>query len=214
MTMLARILWSTLVALMAAAHMFLPAVEIDAIALALIAIAALPWILPYVTGLEIPGVIKITLPETKAATEKLAREPIIVPAARLQFSGHAPTVRVAPAPDQFEYLRRVYETDPNLSLVAVRMEIEKKVVQLAHVAGVPTDRVGLTRIVRDLAKREIISTSAAAGLSELVALGNQAAHGAKVTKEAAEWVLDVAPTLLLQLEQLGPPEDGSNETES
>jgi hypothetical protein len=43
---------------------------------------------------------------------------------------------------------------------------------------------------------------AASGLMELIALGNRAAHGAAVSPDAGSWMLDVGPSILLQLDTL------------
>jgi hypothetical protein len=42
----------------------------------------------------------------------------------------------------------------------------------------------------------------ATGLKELIILGNQAAHGAMVSKDAASWALEIAPQLLALLSTL------------
>ena len=105
--------------------------------------------------------------------------------------------------DPFLSLRKVYKEDPNLALVGFRIEIEKRIYTLAEKSGISTERTGLQRLVRELIKNEIISSSAASGLLELIALGNQAAHGASVNKDAAEWVLDIGPSILIQLDDEG-----------
>lgn len=206
----------------AAAHIFLPSVTIDAITLTLLVLAAFPWLLPYIQDFEIPGVVKISLPETKAATDKLKEDHIIkVKPAQLKITTYPATITATPAApsDQeilestFESLRRISETEPNLALVGFRIEIEKRIVRLAQFFDLKTERVGLNRLVRELTKREIISSDAGSGLTELIALGNQAAHGADVTREAAEWVLDVGPSILTQLEDIQQPENSDSNSD-
>jgi hypothetical protein len=208
---LAKILVSVLFVALALAHVFLPSITIDTITLILLVLAIIPWLLPYISGFEIPGVVKITLPETKAATDKLKGDRIIrVPTGQLEIQEFRPEVVVTRRKeDSFEFLRRVYETNPNLALVGFRIEIERRIVRLAELFGIGTERVGLQRLVRELVNRGVLSASAASGLVELIALGNQAAHGADVTPEAAEWVLDIGPSILMQLEDIDLP----NETE-
>ena len=202
-----KILVSFVAIVISAAHIFMPSVTIDAITLILFLLAVLPWLLPYIKEFEIPGVVKISLPETKAATDKLGEDQIIkLKPVHLKADTLPPRVTVTGSKEPpFEYLRRASETEPNLALVGFRIEIEKRIIRLAETSGISTDRVGLHRLVGELVERDVISKSSASGLIELIALGNQAAHGANVTREAAEWVLDVGPSILMRLEDIEFP---------
>jgi hypothetical protein len=222
MKIVTKIILSLIAIVIAGAHIFLPSVTIDAITIALLVLATLPWLLPYIKDFEIPGVVKISLPETKAATDKLKEEHIInAKSARFKITTYPATITATPAAqtDQeilestFESLRRISETEPNLALVGFRIEIEKRIVRLAQFFDLKTERIGLSRLVRELIKREIISTNAGSGLTELIALGNKAAHGANVTREAADWVLDVGPSILTQLQDIEQLEDSNNSGE-
>ena len=145
-------------------------------------LAALPWLLPYVKDLEIPGVIKISLPDTKAATDKL-KQGLIIKAkpTQIKIKTHPATITATPAKpsdqevlDQtFESLRRISDTEPNLALVGFRIEIEKRIIRLADMFEIKSERIGLSRLVRELVRKEIISKAAGSGLTELIALGNQ-----------------------------------------
>lgn len=201
-----KTVWKILITLaalsLAAAHVFLPSFEVDLILLMLLAVAALPWFARFIKAFEIPGVVKIDLAETKAATEKVASSNILAGSAKLTLKAHKATVQgVRAKPDSLEYLRQVFSSDPNLALVGFRIEIEKRVSELAELAGVESSR-GLQSTIRTLAASEVVPSAAAAGLIELVALGNRAAHGVEVTREAAEWVLDVGPSILVELDKL------------
>ncbi len=206
MNILFKIGVSVIAIVLAIIHVTVPSIKIDIITLILIVLAIIPWIIPYIRGFEIPGVVKITLPDTKSATDKLKKEPIIIKTkpAHLKIKSYTPEVTVKPTKeDPFLSLRKVYKEDPNLALVGFRIEIEKRIYTLAEKSGISTERTGLQRLVRELIKNEIISSSAASGLLELIALGNQAAHGASVNKDAAEWVLDIGPSILIQLDDEG-----------
>jgi hypothetical protein len=197
-----KILISVAVCALAAAHVFLPGFEVDVILLMLLVLAALPWYGKFIKAFEIPGVVKIDLAETKAATEKVASSNILAGSAELSLRAHKATVQgVRAKPDSLKYLRQVFSSDPNLALVGFRIEIEKRVRALAELAGVDSGR-GLQTTIRTLASSEVIPSAAASGLIELVALGNRAAHGVEVTRRAAEWVLDAGPSILAELDEL------------
>ena len=193
----------TIVALsLAAGHMLVPSINIDTITLVLLVLALLPWLLPYVKEIEIPGVVKITLPDAKAITDQIDKDNIVlVPAAELKLKGYAPTVVVTEEPDAtIENLRTIAESNPNLAVAGLRIEIEKRIKRLAELNGMPTERRGLHRLIRELRDKKVLSKTAAGGLLDLVVLGNSAVHNAEVTRDAAEWVLDVGPSILRQLD--------------
>lgn len=200
-----KILISVAAIALIAVHQFCPSVKVDATSLLLIGVATLPWLLEYAKGFEIPGVIKIDLKDAKAATDKVTQaQPS---PASIEVIGHKPTLKLTP-PDPLANLRTVFESDPNLALVGFRIEIEQRLRQLAANHEVPDGRSGLQRLVRSLAEKQVLAPEVASGLLELVALGNQAAHGVKVSSDAAAWVLDVGPSILIQLDALNESKNG------
>jgi hypothetical protein len=90
-----------------------PAVTVDATTLLLLGVVALPWLIAYVKGFEIPGVIKIDLKDAKAATDKITH--VQPKSAAISITGHPPTLKQTPPPDSFWNLKSVYEADPNLA---------------------------------------------------------------------------------------------------
>ena len=101
-------------------------------------------------------------------------------------------------------LRNIANIDPNLALVGFRIEVEKRIREIALSNNIGEDRTPIYPIIRLLVNNNVISEQIASGLSELVLLGNQAAHGAKVSSEAATWVLEVGPSILEQLDAVKP----------
>jgi len=196
-----KVIISVLAVALALVHQFVPEAKIDATTLVLIAAAILPWILHHLKGFEIPGVVKIDLIDTKAATDKVTRT-IQPGTGQLATTGHPSTVKIEPTHEFFAGLRVVYGSDPNLALVGFRIEVEKRVRELARVHGLATDRDPLQRLIRDLTNSGVIPPDAGSGLMEMIALGNSAAHGAAVSADAASWVLDVGPSIRLQLDTL------------
>ncbi len=178
------ILISLIFIALAGVHTFVDKITIDSIGIILIVLGALPWMFPFLKSLELPGGVKIELKDVKQATDKINEE--------IQVNVHETTQKKS----EYSYLSFVANHDPNLVLVAVRIEIEKT---LREVYG-ETDRpIPLSRMVRELTQEKGLSPNIAEGLMELIKIGNKAAHGVDVTDGAAEWVIDVAPKLLSQL---------------
>jgi hypothetical protein len=136
------------------ARKFIPTAKIDATTLILIAASILPWILQYLKGFEIPGVVKIDLRDAKTATDKITQTVITPGTGNLITSGHPPVVRGRTTGDFVSGLRAVYEHDPNLALVGFRIEVEKRIRELARVHGLAmNERDSLQRLIQALTNR-------------------------------------------------------------
>ena len=168
---------SLLFFLLAGLHLFSESITVDAITIALLGIASFPWMFPYLKTLELPGGVKIELKEVRDAVEKVSEGTNLVPSER----------------DDYSYLRTIASHDPNLALVAIRIEIEKSV---REALGEDPKSLSLSRGIRQLASQGTISNSVANGLRDFIELGNHAAHGVAVESEAAEYAIENAEKIL------------------
>ena len=166
-------------------HIVWPSLAIDATTVALLLVMLLPWILPYVRSVELPGGTKIELqPLEDAGDQFLGRN--VEPSARI------PTDDVQPA-----YIS-VGLSDPNLALAGLRIELEKR---LADAYSGPLARPGSTAVAIDrLRRRGMLSGIEADALVRIVRLLNEAVHGAEVDIEVAEWALTDGPRIIASLD--------------
>jgi hypothetical protein len=148
------------------------------------------------------------------AQMKAAREDKGKAAGALNLRPHKSTAR-APLPDTLvdtapspvsnsestviARLRDIGEQDPNLALVALRIEIEKRLAARAEEHGVDASGKSTSWLLHELGRREILDIRAMSGVAEFISIGNKAAHGAKVDPAAAEWVMEMAPVVLAAL---------------
>jgi hypothetical protein len=179
--------------LLAVAHIIWPNIKVDITTLILVLIAILPWLAAVIRSVELPGGFKIELQDVKAATEKI-------------MSGKSikvtPQSTLSKRKENLGLLSEVAKTDPNLALVGLRIEIEKRLSQLANNLGIPTVRRSANVLLRDLITLERIDRETASGLGDLITLGNQAAHGAEVSSDAANWAIETGPLVLESLNNL------------
>ena len=162
---------------LASLHVFVDDVTIDVIAIALLVLASIPWMLPYLKSLELPGGVKIELKDVQKAVEKASggeNEP-------------------SSLTSDYDYLSIISSHDPSLALVAIRIEIEKAVRSSLKSEGRP---IPLSRAINQLISDGIITSSVANGLTELIQLGNRAAHGVEVDTEAATYAIENAANIL------------------
>jgi len=184
-----RLRWTiTIVAvLLAAAHLRWPGVSLDATTMTLLAVAILPWLRALFKSLELPGGLKIEFQDVKKVSERADALGLVSPQ-------HAEDLQ------KFSF-QLIARTDPNLALAGLRIELERRLLQLAESRGLRVERKGIGRLLEDLNGRELIGGAERSVLSDLAGLLNSAVHGARVEPQAAEWALDVGPRILHALEQ-------------
>ncbi|AFU99923.1 DUF4145 domain-containing protein [Simiduia agarivorans] len=159
---------------LATGHLFVDGFAVDSVAIVLLVLAVLPWLLPYLKSLELPGGIIIELKDVKEAIDKVAS------------NGE---VEAATAPQNI---------DPQLALVALRIDIERLI--RSYQTDIGNKNSSLSIRVQVLANEGVLSQEVAAGILEIIRLGNAAAHGAEVDRDAAEFVLFKSNTIIRQLE--------------
>lgn len=209
-----KIIISFFVVSLALIHVFFPDLGIDGITIILIIIAVLPWSESFlklfsslVKSIELPGGTKIEFKDLKNAMEKIkaGKEDITIPkpataniSAKIGniIEGKKETIR-----DPISIISEIAKADTNLSLVAFRIEIEKRIRKIAEISGITAHNIPLATIIQQMKKQNIINQKLSSGLLELVALGNKAAHGKEVSKEAAQWVLDIGFPILRFLDE-------------
>jgi hypothetical protein len=161
-----------------------PALQLDAISIALLIVAILPWLSSIVESAEFPGGWKVKFRDVQAAGEKVT-------------AGSAP--EAIKAPEEEPSFVWVAQNDPNLALVGLRIEIERRLRRMAEMEGLSQPR-SLSALLNILMSKGIISGSSMSGLQELIYAGNQAAHGARVEPEVASWAVDYGPEILASLD--------------
>ena len=175
--------------LLALAHIAWPQLAIDAVALALIVIAILPWLAPLVKSLELPGGWKVEFQELQKA------------ASRAETAG-----LLAAEPNEPEVLfsfQTIANRDPVLALAGLRIEIEKRLVLLTETHNLNAGRrpLGVGQLLRLLVQAEVLTNEERSILADMVNLLNSAVHGAEVDPRAAAWAIDVGPRLLTSLDE-------------
>lgn len=165
-----------------------PDINIDVITLGLLTVAILPWLAALIKSAELPGGWKVEFRDIQQAGAKVTADAQpIGEAARNQEASTLSFLSVA-------------NQDPNLALVALRIEIERRVRQLAAKYNIQ-EKQPLGRLVRQLREIEVLNDSSVSGLQELIIAGNDAAHGARVEPRVANWAFDYGPDILAALNE-------------
>ena len=166
-------------------RMLFPSVKIDSITLGLLIVAILPWLSSLIESAEFPGGWKIKFRDIRKAVET---------ANTIDFETSSLNRK-----EPLSYLN-VFEQDPNLGLVALRIEIEKRVRELAKKYNIE-EQQSLRRILNALMQKDVLESSTISGLNDLIAVGNRAAHGAKVEPDVATWAANASGKFLYFLDR-------------
>ena len=174
--------------LLALSHIIWPLLAIDAIALALIIIAILPWLAPLVKSLELPGGWKVEFQELQKV------------ASRAETAGLL-AVEASQKEVDFSF-QSIANRDPILALAGLRIEIEKRLSQLAKIHNLnPRHPMGVGQALRALTQAEVLTNEERSILADMVNMLNSAVHGGEVDSRAASWAIDVGPRLLTSLDE-------------
>jgi hypothetical protein len=181
-----RTLITVLALLAVVAHIVWPALRIDAITVTLLVVAVIPWLRPLFKSLELPGGLKVEFQDLKNVTKRADAAGLVAPE--------------PPADPNTYSFQLIADTDPNLALAGLRIELERRLRQLAESHGMKTDAVSMGKLLRDLNQRELINGVERSVLADLAGLLNSAVHGAEVDRQAAAWALEVGPRILRALD--------------
>jgi hypothetical protein len=163
---------------------------ISAISLGLliVAFAALsPWwrqVPRYPESAEIPGGLKMKFRQWEQEAEKAG-------------------LLATPQPDaakQPVYLA-ISSDDPTLSLVALRVAIERRLRELASTSGITVERPSITNLTRALEEAGQLTWQQAAALRDLLPTLNRAVHAGDITPELGASVVKFGSELLAGLDQ-------------
>jgi len=177
----------------------------DAVSLGLIIAALLPWASTLVESAKLPGGWEIKFRDLKGASDKI--ESKTKSAVEIEAAKVASAVEVVDVKEWERLIRPIVETDANLALVALRIEIEKRLRGFATRLGV-NESASLTSIFRKIYLRKELPEELSSALEEIIQAGNRAAHGASVEPRVQQWALESGPRILAALDRVLATRDG------
>ena len=187
---LIRTVVSVVAVALCGAHLYLPSLEIDTISLCLIAIALIPWLAPLFRSIELPGGLKVQYQELQNNERQ---------AEKVGLLSNAGTVNES----EYSFLQ-IEDSDPNLALAGLRIEIEKRLLALCAANNTKPRIAGIGHALRELEHIGVLEQAEAHVLGELTVILNTAVHGAKVNHEARDWAIRIGPRILRNLDGRQP----------
>lgn len=163
-------------------HLIWPELKVDSITIALFIISIVPWLLPLFKTLEFPGGWKIEFQDVKDAVEKGDKAGLIGANDKNTKSKHI--------------FLEIADRDTNLGLAGLRIEIEKRIIQIAEINNIQNQRRGLTQLLRELNSNGILTSNEYAALVDITTLLNRAIHGESISQDTAKYAIEYGINLL------------------
>jgi hypothetical protein len=180
-----RVAITVIAALLITAHLIWPNLKVDAVTIGLLLVGILPWLSGLLKSLKLPGGYEVTFQDLSKAAKEVTDS---------LGTGDASE------DDSIDVFTEVVELDSNLALAYLRIEIEKRLRELANEAGIDPQRMPLTRLMNELSSAGLLPQSARSGLDRLIYAGNHAAHGVEVEPGVAQWAMREGPEILRSLD--------------
>lgn len=169
--------------------------KIDVITLILLSIAALPWVEPLFKTIELPGGVKIEFSDLEQTQQDAEKAGLLTPSLPNGNSS-----------DKNYGFQSIAHEDPNLSLAGLRIEIERRLRELAKSRNIESPHYGISKLMSALAGKNVLTREEISVLQGLMPLLNKAAHGASVDVKVSKWAIEVGPRILKALEnRMGEP---------
>jgi len=185
-----QLLISSIAILLAIVHIVLPNLTVDLITVALLIIAIIPWLGSLFRVVELPGGIKVEYQELEKVTESAKRAGLL----KTKSTKSLPMAR-----------KPVYQDialeDPNLALAGLRIEIEKRLIEIANSHNIKTHKTSVGTLSRILKDQKILTDQEYSALSDMIVMLNSAVHGAVVERDAVKWALDTGNQILHALDE-------------
>ena len=170
---------------------FVKPISVVSLGLLIVAVAVLsPWwrqVPTFLKSAELPGGLKLEFRhELNSATEEVQQAGLL--------SEPQPEKKKQPI---YEI---IYNDDPRLSLAGLRIAIERRLRDLANIAGI-SQAAPLSRMATSLEDAHVLTHEQAAALRDLLPLLNKALHSEEYSKDAADWAIAFGPKLLAGLDE-------------
>jgi hypothetical protein len=189
-----QILVTLIFSILAVEHAFYGYLRMDAITIILIVIAFIPWLREIIQSIELPGGVKVELREFQKVTKEAESAGLIETGGLL-----GKTVTNAKTPKYSFQL--VANEDPKLALAGLRIEIEKRLDDIAERHELNISRKGIKSLLMTLTENNLLTVKEKMVLDDLVGLLNNAVHAKDVDNDAALWALDIGPQILRSLDK-------------
>lgn len=194
-----QILASILIVGLIGLHTAYPDLPIDGITVSLLGLLLFVWLLPYVESFKMPGGTEVKLRDMVEKAEE-SRDKVKIP---LKKKEGALTEKEKIYSEGKQLRIELVDQYPHLALAGMRIEIEKRLRQLARfhkVVFVPNIESG--QLLRALMHIGVLDPKLGPMLSEVIAIGNVAVHADQLDMTTANRALELGEFAISALDNI------------
>jgi uncharacterized protein YecT (DUF1311 family) len=177
-------------------HLLFPNLKIDAIFITLNIVAIIPWLEPLLKSVELPGGLKVEFQDLKKIEDEAKKAGLIKPEtenSQKELSTNANS-------ETYSFIE-IAEKNQELALVGFRIEVEKRLRNLAEKYSIESNKFSITKLIDALNNKEIITNAETKSLKDIIHTLNYAAHGMDYDIRNANWVIENGPKILESLDE-------------
>ncbi|KUG13794.1 hypothetical protein BEI02_03325 [Elizabethkingia sp. HvH-WGS333] len=182
-----KIIISITATIFIACHLIFPNLNIDLITVILFCLILIPWVEPLFKSVELPGGVKLEFQELEKI-EKEAKEVGLIDEQQINVA----------TSKNYDFIE-IANTNQALALVGLRIEIEKKLREIANKYNLETQRLSVSQIIRLLSDKNILTIQESNVLRDILSTLNQASHGVEYDGRTGDWIIEVGPELIESL---------------
>jgi len=173
-------------------HIIFPKLNIDLITVFLLALAIIPWLETLFKSVELPGGLKFEFQDLERIGLE-AKEAGLIDNEEIDSDSEQGNS------EDYPFIE-LAKSNQSLALVSLRIEIEKRLRQIAEKYSIDTQRNSMSRIIKSLSIKGILTAQEDATMRDMIYTLNQAAHGVEFDERTAEWIIDNGPQIVYNLD--------------
>jgi hypothetical protein len=186
-----KIIVTTVAVIIAAAHLIYPKLSIDTPLVFLLGMAILPWLESLFKSIGLPGGMQFQFHDLTRLETDAKKAGLINPAKNLESMTRSYTG---------SFVETVQE-NKELALVTLRIEIEKKLREIAASKNLSTSAQSAAGLVDLLGEQNIFTYKEAVALQNMLSVLHRGAHYPEQDERTAQWVIDNGPSILNTLQE-------------
>ena len=178
--------------LIAVTHILFPKINIDLITVVLIVLAIIPWLEILFKSVELPGGLKLEFQDLQKLGDEAKKAGLIKPETKDEE-------QIKKEVSIYPFVE-IAEQNQELALVSLRIEIEKRLRDIATKYGIETKKYSILNLINTLSSKGILSIDENSSLRDMIITLNQAAHGVEYDQRNADWVIENGPKIMESLD--------------
>lgn len=182
-----KIIISILAIILILCHLIFPSIQIDLITIILFCLIIIPWVEPLFKSVELPGGVKLEFQDLEKIEKEAKEVGLIEEQPADMFTSR-----------DYDFIN-IANTNQALALVSLRIEIEKKLREIASKYNIEIKNFSISKIINLLSDKNILTVKESTVLRDIISTLNHASHGVEYDERTGNWIIEVGPEIIESL---------------